>query len=69
MLVAGLQYPVTTAVLGATWVVNRYVYMVGYSKAEWGTDGKGRLYGAGGWLAQLALFGMSVAVGVNMIRA
>ena len=69
MLVAGLQYPVTTAVLGATWIVNRYIFMVGYSKPEWGPDGKGRLRGAGFWLAQLGLFGLSAAVGVNMIRA
>lgn len=69
MLVAGLQYPVATAVLGATWIVNRYIFMVGYSKPEWGAEGKGRLRGGLSWLAQLGLFGLSVAVGVNMVRA
>lgn len=29
MLIAGVGYPVTTAVLGATWSVNRVVYAVG----------------------------------------
>ena len=69
MLVAGLQYPVSTAVLGAAWIVNRYIFMVGYTKPEWGPNGKGRLRGAGMWLAQLGLFGLSFAVGVNMVRA
>ena len=69
MLVSGLKYPVTTAALGAAWIVNRYIFMVGYSKPAWGANGNGRLRGALCWLAQFALFGLSVKVGVDMIRA
>ena len=69
MLVSGLKYPITTAALGAAWIVNRYIFMVGYSKPEWGANGNGRLRGALCWLAQLGLFGLSVKVGVDMVRA
>ncbi|KAJ9639338.1 hypothetical protein H2201_004076 [Coniosporium apollinis] len=66
MLVSGLQYPRTAAVLGAAWAVFRIIYAVGYTRAD-KQEGKGRLAGSGFWLAQLAAFGLAGWVGVQMI--
>lgn len=66
MLVAGLEYPIATAVMGAGWSIFRIVYAVGYtSKTQ--TNGKGRLAGSFFWLFQLGLFGMAGWTGAKML--
>ncbi|KAJ5387028.1 glutathione S-transferase [Penicillium cosmopolitanum] len=58
-LVAGLKYPQLAAGLGAAWVAFRTIFLYGYvysGKAQ----GKGRLYGSAFWLAQGALWGLTV---------
>ena len=66
MLIAGVQYPLWTASLGALWIVSRIVYAVGYTDPS-KTKGEGRLYGAPFWLAQLGLFGLAGWTGVKMV--
>jgi glutathione S-transferase len=57
LLIAGLAYPIAAASTGALWLVFRYMYATGYTRAD-KTNGSGRLYGSGFWLAQFGLFGM-----------
>jgi hypothetical protein len=47
----------------------RYVYMVGYTKPSWGKNGAGRLKGGLFWLAQFGLIGLSIATGVQLVKA
>jgi len=65
LLLAGLKFPITSAVMGAGWTMSRYLYMVGYSKGEEG--GKGRYKGIYFWLFQLGLAGLAGYNGVAMI--
>ncbi|KAH7065855.1 hypothetical protein BKA63DRAFT_166230 [Paraphoma chrysanthemicola] len=59
LLIAGLRFPVVSAVLGGVWAANRVVYALGYTKsAEQG--GKGRYYGG---LAILAQYVMVIMAG------
>ncbi|KAH9845062.1 MICROSOMAL GLUTATHIONE S-TRANSFERASE 3 [Teratosphaeria destructans] len=59
ILIAGLEYPVLSSALGATWIISRVVYSVGYTSPT-NTDGKGRVYG---WIpsffSQIALWGLA----------
>ncbi|KAH7348691.1 hypothetical protein BKA65DRAFT_265161 [Rhexocercosporidium sp. MPI-PUGE-AT-0058] len=64
LVLAGLQYPLTAAVMGLGWSVSRYLYMVGYSK---GGDGKGRYNGATFYIFQLGLFCLTAYSGVAMV--
>ncbi|KAL5119335.1 hypothetical protein ACEQ8H_002822 [Pleosporales sp. CAS-2024a] len=57
MAIAGLKYPVATAVLGGVWAVNRVIYAVGYTNGPEG--GKGRHYGALWALAHYVMIGMA----------
>lgn len=66
LLVAGLQYPLWSAGLGAAWLVFRTVYAVGYTRED-KTKGEGRLYGAPFWFAQLGLFGLTTWTGIKML--
>lgn len=68
MMISGLRYPVASAVLGAGWLVSRVIYAVGYTKKD-GKDGKGRLAGAGFWLCQFALFGMTGKIGWDVLMS
>ncbi|KAF2727924.1 membrane-associated proteins in eicosanoid and glutathione metabolism [Polyplosphaeria fusca] len=54
MLIAGLQYPLVAAGLGALWSVNRVVYAIGYNDPNKDT-GKGRYKGI---LWMLAHYGL-----------
>ncbi|ESZ97177.1 putative Microsomal glutathione S-transferase 3 [Sclerotinia borealis F-4128] len=56
MLVSGLQFPRTAAVLGGFWSLSRWAYMRGYSRG--GAGGKGRYEGIAFWGFQLGLMGM-----------
>jgi glutathione S-transferase len=57
MLIAGLQYPVATAVAGGLWSVNRVIYALGYTNGAEG--GKGRYYGILWMIAHYAMVGMA----------
>jgi glutathione S-transferase len=65
LLLAGLQFPITSALMGVGWTVARYVYMVGYSAG--GAGGKGRYKGISFWLFQIGLIGLASYSGVAMI--
>jgi len=64
LLIAGLQFPITAAIMGAGWSVSRYIYMVGYSQG--GEGGKGRYKGITFWLFQFGLVGLCIYEGVTM---
>jgi glutathione S-transferase len=64
LLIAGLQFPVSAAVLGAAWSVTRYLYMVGYSQ---GGTGKGRYRGISFWMFQVGLLGLTAWSGVSLV--
>lgn len=67
LLIAGLRFPITAAVMGAVWTLSRYMYLNGYSKG--GDGGKGR-YKRGGaffWLPQVAVIGMAGYTGLAMV--
>lgn len=66
LLIAGLKFPVASSVLGAAWIVFRTMYATGYTRAD-KKDGKGRLMGAGFWLAQWALYGMCGTMAWKMV--
>lgn len=68
MLVGALVYPRLTAWLGAAWWVSRVLYVAGYvvgsGKDEAG-KGKGRLLGAGFWLAQFGIMAVCAKVALG----
>ncbi|KAI6829550.1 hypothetical protein KC333_g870 [Hortaea werneckii] len=66
LLVAGVQYPLWSAGLGAAWLVFRIAYAVGYTRED-KSGGEGRLIGAPFWFAQLGLFGLTLWTGVQML--
>ncbi|KAF2789197.1 hypothetical protein K505DRAFT_352725 [Melanomma pulvis-pyrius CBS 109.77] len=57
MLIGGLNYPQTAAILGATWAVNRVIYAFGYTNGTKG--GSGRYYGAVGMVAHYVMIGLA----------
>jgi len=63
LLLAGIRFPLTSAILGAAWTISRYIYMVGYSQGGPG----GRYKGIYFWLFQLGLVGLACFNGVAMI--
>ncbi|KAA8563792.1 hypothetical protein MFRU_024g00250 [Monilinia fructicola] len=65
LLISGLQFPKTAALMGGAWSVSRWVYMKGYSQG--GEGGKGRYKGASFWLFQLGLIGLCGWMGVGMV--
>ncbi|KAJ5218415.1 uncharacterized protein N7498_000514 [Penicillium cinerascens] len=58
-LVAGLKYPELATGIGALWVVFRSLFMYGYVYSG-KPQGKGRMLGGFFWLAQGALWGLTV---------
>jgi glutathione S-transferase len=64
LLLAGVRFPITAAVLGAAWNVARYTYAVGYSQGE--ETGKGRYKGISFWFFQAGLAGLAAYSGVMM---
>ncbi|KAI9374004.1 hypothetical protein BJX61DRAFT_541158 [Aspergillus egyptiacus] len=59
VLIAGFRYPQLAAGLGAAWVLFRGLFMYGYIYSE-KPEGKGRFMGSFFWLAQMALWALSV---------
>jgi len=71
LLIAGVRYPVLSAVTGAVWSLSRVAYAVGYTDKN-RDDGKGRYYGGLGQVhlvAQLLLLGLVGKMGFDMIVA
>jgi glutathione S-transferase len=68
LLIAGLRFPVVSAVLGAVWCVTRVLYARGYTRAD-KERGKGRLVGIWFWPVQLVLIGMAMWTGGTLLRA
>lgn len=66
VLVAGLQYPIASSVMGVGWMLSRLAYAVGYTRKD-KTDGKGRLVGSPFWLFQLGLYGLTAWSGVRLL--
>ena len=64
LLIAGLRFPLTSAIMGAAWTLCRYVYMVGYNRG--GEGGTGRYKGIYFWAFQFGLMGMAGYTGVMM---
>lgn len=72
LLISGLQYLKVAAGMAGVWCIARFVYMVGYTKPEWGRDGSGRqkrgsimllpmqdgLVLMGGWVSAKMVMGM-----------
>lgn len=58
-LIAGLKYPELAAGIGGLWVVFRSLFLYGYVYSG-KPQGKGRKLGGFFWLAQGALWGLTV---------
>jgi glutathione S-transferase len=65
LLLAGLRFPITAALMGMGWTVSRYLFMVGYSTS--GKGGKGRYKGVTFWLFQFGLIGLTGYTGAAMV--
>ncbi|KAH8758162.1 hypothetical protein BGZ57DRAFT_637676 [Hyaloscypha finlandica] len=65
LLLAGLRFPIASALMGAGWTVSRYMYMVGYSKG--GEGGKGRYKGIYFWFFQAGLAALASYNGVALL--
>jgi glutathione S-transferase len=61
LLIAGLKYPKISTALGATWVLARVLYVLGYTRKYDAEDGKGRHWGSWWALPHMALMGFAVA--------
>jgi glutathione S-transferase len=69
MLIAGLQYPTTSAVAGVVWTASRVLYAIGYTDPN-KVDGKGRFfYGLGElfWGSQLVWMGLVGKMGYDLV--
>ncbi|KAI9789660.1 MAG: hypothetical protein M1833_002277 [Piccolia ochrophora] len=67
MLVAGLEYPRSTAVLGGLWCVARIMYLVGYVTSGPGENGKRRRLGTWFFIPQVGLMGLLAFVGWGLL--
>jgi len=65
LLLAGIRFPVSAAVMGLGWSLSRYIYMVGYSAG--GEGGKGRYKGIYYYAFQAGLLGLAMYNGVMMV--
>jgi uncharacterized membrane protein YecN with MAPEG domain len=64
LFVAGVYFPIASAVLGVVVLISRFLYAVGYSK----NGPKGRIAGVlGNDLALLGLLGLSLASGIMFV--
>jgi glutathione S-transferase len=65
LLLAGLRFPITAAIMGAGWSLGRYLYMTGYTRGDQG--GKGRYQGIFYQLFQMGLMLLAGYNGVMMV--
>lgn len=63
LLLAGIRFPIISALAGAGWTIARYLYMVGYSSGV----PRGRYNGVSFWLFQIGLAIIASYNGVAMI--
>jgi glutathione S-transferase len=68
MLIGGLEYPITSATLGAVWSVCRILYAVGYTRSG-NKEASGRYAGAGAWFTQFGLFCLASKIGYDLLTA
>ncbi|KAK5127998.1 hypothetical protein LTR85_005115 [Meristemomyces frigidus] len=66
LLVAGIEYPIASSIMGAGWLVCRTLYAVGYTRAD-KTKGEGRLMGLPFALFEIGLFGLTSWTGIKMV--
>lgn len=66
LLIAGINYPLSSAALGLGWVVSRVLYAVGYTSPSH-ERGKGRAKGLAFFIFQYLLFGLAGWTSVQMI--
>lgn len=67
LLIAGVQYPKTSAALGLAWVISRIHYATGYTNSKLGDGGAGRARGLWGFALQFVLQGLAGFAGYNML--
>jgi glutathione S-transferase len=60
LLIAGLGYPLWSAILGVSWCIARVLYALGYTRKENAENGKGRHWGSWWALPHLLLMGTAV---------
>lgn len=67
MMIAGLQYPSLTTLMGLGWIIGRILYATGYTKED-EQNGNGRF--AGLWFSavfQVGLFGLASWSGLRVV--
>lgn len=70
MLISGLQYPLTSASMGAVWIFGRIVYALGYaSRNPKNVNGRHRMRGMFLLIPQFGVYIMSVMTAYNIITA
>lgn len=66
MLIAGLRYPQTSALLGVGWIIGRVVFAIGYTRSD-KPNGSGRVPGfLIQFPMQLGLWGLAAWTGIKM---
>lgn len=68
LLISGFKYPVLSAGMGGLWVISRIMYAVGYTTPQY-KNGRGRMWGAGQYLATASLLVMSGLSAWSMISS
>ncbi|CAD6579459.1 MAG: hypothetical protein ASARMPREDX12_009177 [Alectoria sarmentosa] len=68
LLIAGLRFPKSSAVLGAMWCTARVLYALGYTRKYNAEDGKGRHWGTWWSLPHILLMGMAVVSSWTALR-
>lgn len=66
-LVAGLQYPIPAAGLGAAWILARILYVYGYVTSD-KPNGNGRKIGGLFWFAQGGLWMLCGSMALKMLN-
>ena len=67
LLIAGLGFPKAATTLGATYLVSRVLFTVGYINSKIGDGGRGRRIGGWGVIPLLGLVSLAGYVGYQMI--
>ena len=63
LAVAGLRDPTWAAGLGASWIVARFMFLWGYTRATGNENGRGRYWGGWYQFPQIGLMGMAMWTG------
>ena len=65
LVLGGIKFPISAAIMGVAWTVSRYLYMVGYCSGQEG--GKGRYRGIYFFVFQAGLLGLTAWSGITMV--